>query len=376
MRSSVGFAGSFGVMTLNNGKISLGDFVGADQNPRLAESVSAATQEDINLFRWETSVDSRDVTQIIDFERVGQIESQIWDANGHGKVDGVIAMDTVVLERMMALTGSSVTTPGGDVLDGSNTSNFLLNGVYKKYPQGSDQDMIFALVAATAADSVFGNIGKVNIAKLVNVLKNSFEEGRIAIYMANAQEEAMLEDFGLAGTVSSDPTVPETGVYTSACYGGKMFYYLASDIDVSNGTKNADGSVTYNVRVEFSNSLDTAELGTLTNYITNGAGFNGDLHFFVYLLAPTGGKITNVEPQGTFYGADEYPISAFAIGAGGNDDMNETTYQGNDLWYGWTSIPMQGKTVITYKVTTSPEAESDLVVRTTPLAGETEITYN
>ena len=82
-----------------------------------------------------------------------------------------------------------------------------------------------------------------------------------------------------------------------------------------------------------------------------------------------------MQTDGVFYGADRYPNTDFAITAGGNDDMNETTYQGNDLWYGWTKVPMEGTTVITYKVTTSPEAETDLVVRTTPLSGDTEITY-
>ena len=362
-------------MTVDNGKISLGEFVGADKNPRLAESVSAATDEDIRLFRVESSLDSRDVPQIIDFERVGEIESQIWDANGHGKVDGVIALDTIVLQRMLALTGTKVTTPGGDVLDGNSTSDFLLNGVYKKYTDPAQQDATFALVANAAANGVFGNIGKVNIAKLASTIKSSVDEGRIAVYMANDNEEAMLEDFGFAGTVSSDTKVPETGIYTSACYGGKMFYYLASDIDVGKGVKNSDGSITYDVKVTFSNQLDSAELGTLTDYITNGGGFDGSLHFFVYLLAPSGGKISDITTEGTFYGADEYPIPAFAITAGGNDAMNETTYQGNDLWYGWTKVPMGDKTVITYKVTTAPGAESDLVVRTTPLADDTVIDY-
>ncbi len=375
MRSSVGFAGSFGVMTVDNGKISLGNFIGYEENLRLEAPVSAATEEDIRLFRTEATLDARDVTQIIDFERVGEIEAQIWAANGHGTVDGVIGMDTVVLQRMLALTNTSVTTPGGDVLDGTNTSDFLLNGVYKKYPEGEVQNAIFALVADTAAKGVFGNISKVNIAKLAGVLKTSVDEGRIAIYMANDQEEAMLEDFGLAGTVSSDPKVPETGIYTSACLGGKMFYYLASDIDVGKGVKNADGSVTYDVKVTFTDLLDEAELSTLTRYIKNGDEYNGSLHFFVYLLAPTDGKITDIKTDGVFYGADEYPNLDFAITAGGNDDMNETTYQGNDLWYGWTKVPMEGTTVITYKVTTSPEAETDLVVRTTPLSGDTEIDY-
>ena len=154
-----------------------------------------------------------------------------------------------------------------------------------------------------------------------------------------------------------------------------MFYYLASDIDVGKGVKNSDGSITYDMKVTFSNQLDSAELGTLTDYITNGGGFDGSLHFFVYLLAPSGGKISDITTEGTFYGADEYPIPAFAITAGGDDAMNETTYQGNDLWYGWTKVPMGDKTVITYKVTTAPGAESDLVVRTTPLADDTVIDY-
>lgn len=100
-----------------------------------------------------------------------------------------------------------------------------------------------------------------NIAKLASTIKSSVDEGRIAVYMANDNEEAMLEDFGFAGTVSSDTKVPETGIYTSACYGGKMFYYLASDIDVGKGVKNSDGSITYDMKVTFSNQLDSAELG-------------------------------------------------------------------------------------------------------------------
>ena len=34
-----------------------------------------------------------------------------------------IALDTIVLQRMLALTGTKVTNPGGDVLDGNSTSD-------------------------------------------------------------------------------------------------------------------------------------------------------------------------------------------------------------------------------------------------------------
>lgn len=373
MRSSVGFAGSYGLMTVDNGKISLGDFFGFDQNPRLANSAPSATEEDIRLFRWESSVDSRDVTQIIDFQRVGEIESEIWEANGHGRVDGVIALDTVVLQRMLGLTGTTVNTPGGDSLNKDNASDFLLNGVYKKYPNGKDQDAVFALVADTAAKGIFGNLGKVNIANFAKVISTAIDQGRIAVYMKNDNEEAMLEDLGFTGTVNGDEKVPETGVYMSACFGGKMYYYLASDIQVGKAVKNADGTTTYDMKVTFKDTLDSAEFATLPNYITNG-NQAGSLEFLIYLLAPTGGKITDMKTDGTFRGASGFN-TAFAIGAGGEATMNETTYQGNDLWYGWAVIEMGDEMVLNYKVTTAPGAEGELVVRTTPLSDDTEIDY-
>ena len=373
MRSSVGFAGSYGLMTVDNGKISLGDFFGFDQNPRLANSAPSATEEDIRLFRWESSVDSRDVTQIIDFQRVGEIESEIWEANGHGRVDGVIALDTVVLQRMLGLTGTTVNTPGRDSLNKDNASDFLLNGVYKKYPNGKDQDAVFALVADTAAKGIFGNLGKVNIANFAKVISTATDQGRIAVYMKNDNEEAMLEDLGFTGTVNGDEKVPETGVYMSACFGGKMYYYLASDIQVGKAVKNADGTTTYDMKVTFKDTLDSAEFATLPNYITNG-NQAGSLEFLIYLLAPTGGKITDMKTDGTFRGASGFN-TAFAIGAGGEATMNETTYQGNDLWYGWAVIEMGDEMVLNYKVTTAPGAEGELVVRTTPLSDDTEIDY-
>lgn len=375
-RSSVGFAGSFGIMSVDNGKISLGEFKGREVVPRLSDPVPAATQEDAALFRWVSTVDAADATQISDFARAGEIIAQIWEADGNGKVDGVIALDTVVLQRMLGLTNTKVTTPSGDVLDKTNTSDFLQNGVYKKYTDNASQDAVFGLVADAAAGSVFGNIGKVNIASFANSLQKSASEGRFSIYLVDDTEEAMLEDFGFAGTVSGDTKVPETGVYVSACRAGKMYYYLTSDIVVGEGVKNADGSFSYDLTVNYTNTLTPEEISTLSSYITAGdVVYNGDMDFMIYLQAPTGGKITDVKTEGLFYGADAYKGNDFAITAGGNDPMNETTYQGNNFWYGWAYSCPGDKITVSYTVTTAPDAERDLVVRSTPMATESEVVY-
>lgn len=45
--------------------------------------------------------------------------------------DGVIAIDPLFLQNMLAVTGG-VTMPDGSVLDGTNTAQTLLNIVYAK----------------------------------------------------------------------------------------------------------------------------------------------------------------------------------------------------------------------------------------------------
>ncbi|MDB1161905.1 DUF4012 domain-containing protein [Bifidobacterium catenulatum] len=45
--------------------------------------------------------------------------------------DGVIAIDPLFLQNMLAVTGG-VTMPDGSVLDGTNTAQMLLNIVYAK----------------------------------------------------------------------------------------------------------------------------------------------------------------------------------------------------------------------------------------------------
>ena len=59
--------------------------------------------------------------------------------------DGVIAIDPLFLQNMLAVTGG-VTMPDGSVLDGTNTAQMLLNIVYAKMtPEKKDRHFMDAL---------------------------------------------------------------------------------------------------------------------------------------------------------------------------------------------------------------------------------------
>ena len=69
--------------------------------------------------------------------------------------DGVIAIDPLFLQNMLAVTGG-VTMPDGSALDGTNTAQTLLNIVYAKMTS-EKKDRHFADAAQAAFNHVTKN---------------------------------------------------------------------------------------------------------------------------------------------------------------------------------------------------------------------------
>lgn len=59
-----------------------------------------------------------------------------------------------------------------------------------------------------ALDQVLGNLGEVDLAKLLEVVNNSLDDRRFYIWMANPEEEAIVTKLGAAGLTSVSETEP------------------------------------------------------------------------------------------------------------------------------------------------------------------------
>lgn len=375
-RSRGGMPGSFGLMTVNNGRIEIGAFSGYNSNMRVMEGspILPLTNEEYVIFGDRIGRDIRDASYDPSFPRAAELEKALWERSGGTGVEGVIQVDPVFLQRLLALTGASVTISDGTTINGNNAAQELLNGVYFRYPNNNEgQDAFFTEVAGGISSTIFHNLSKVDFFKLIDTMSDAVKDNHFMMWCSAPEEEALLIEFGLAGVVPSSEENPETGVYIAAAYPTKSCWYVDMDTQVSEPHSNADGSASYDVTVTLTNTLSDAEADAFNAaYAMVGTvperRSDKDILLDVYLFAPLGGTISNMQTEGYF-------LNSSYFGGGwhtqpGADPMTKTSYGSNEVWYGVTGITSKASTVIKYTVTTSTKAETGLEVDMTPLANE------
>ena len=353
IRATGGFPGATGILSVTDGHISMGDFqaigkLGGDDYAEDQDPKEAA------MFSHENDVTPQIITYNPDFPVSAKHLAHLWNQRMGLMPDGVIALDPVVLQNLLALVGA-VTAPDGEVVDGTNAAQVLLNGTYKKFGNdGTAQDEYFSAVAGLAFKQVMGNLGNAGLENLLKALGTFAQENRVVVWMQNEDEQAAIVKFNLAGDISEDETTPELGVYINDETWAKMTWYMSVNTTLSDPVLSADGTKTYTAKTVIRNNLTDEEAVTLPSYIT---GYNpqltglGNMLEVLFLYAPAGGSISDVSCD---------------LGT----EFFETSYSSLQTWRSSSLIQIapQHEAVVTYTVKTSPNATSDLTVRTTPTA--------
>lgn len=362
IRANGGLGGSQGVITVTDGHMEIGDFRGS---LRVDDSQAVQlTDEEENLFNKMTGNVGKvtgDATMIPDFPRAASIMAQLWQAGMGQHVDGIIALDPVFLQYLLALVGN-VSLPDGTVVDGTNAATVLMHDVYWNYPQ-EQSDAIFASVADAAFKKILGGIGDADMAELVATFQRGCEEGRFIVWMENGAEEDAIKALGIANALpdAADLTAaPQTGVYLNNVGYSKMDWYLDLDVDMSSGMEHGDGTTTYQMTVNVKNTITEDEAANLPGYVgVNKWTDNGGIElvplerYIVYLVAPAGGSISDVQVTGD-----------------GGMTMKEGAYNGLGVTYGMLDLYTQQQCTITYTVTVPAEAQGDLTLRVSPTCQE------
>ena len=231
----------------------------------------------------------------------------------------------------------------------------MSNAYWRFGNQGKQQDQFFAEVASLSFDKLMHSLGTVSLTDLYAMLSDSAADHRLQVWMENEDLQQIFADQGFSGKVPDDPTKPELGVYLSDNTWAKIGWYTKLDTRVSEPTENADGSKTYDVVTTISNSAWDDELEYSPRYVW---GYNApdkrtdsDMVLVPLIMAPAGGSITNMNLEG--YGW-----------------ISKYTLYGYDAFTGVLNADVGENLVLTYQVTTAPEAKELLTVRKTPLAQE------
>lgn len=360
LRSTGGFPGSVGTLTITDGRISLGSFESIGSNSdaslkRYDEPISVVTPEEVAVFGPRVGTIPADTNYIVDFSRAMTVLSEMWKDQLGGVVDGAIAVDPVFLQSLLSLTGG-VNTSFGTAVDGTNAAAILLHDSYTMFDT-TTQDVFYSEVAAAAFNQLTSNLGNVNPMDLVNTITTAIDEHRFQVWMVNEDEENVMKTIGCSGTLSTDTTAPELGVYINDDTYSKISWYLSTHTYINSSTVNADGSTTYNVTTTVKNNITSAiaeaEGPQSGGYITGSNTLKRDISDMInqiYLVAPAGGTISDVSIDGT------------------NSQNFYNTYQGFQLYHAMIQNTAGSTTIFTYNVTTAPDATEELKIVQTPTA--------
>lgn len=354
IRATGGFAGAWGTLSITDGHLDLGGFralrgdvwPSPEQRPQITDEERALFGDAIN-----TAPDNANMTP--DFLRASELMRHFWAYIGEGEVQGVIALDPVLLQQILARVGG-VTAADGTVVDGSNAARVLMSDTYARLGAEA-QDDFFADVAELAFDRLVDGLGDLGITGVATLVNDCASSGRMLVWFEDPQAQSAVEALGMDGGLELDPAQqPVLGVYVNDDTWGKMCWYMELETEVSEPMVNADGSRAYQVTTTITNHMTSEEAASLPSYVTGTSPASrnpGDLVTHVLLLAPAGGSVTNVicsSPQ--------------------VDGAHGGTLSGLEAWTALVNTNLGQETTVTYTVITAPGAPEGLVVRQTPTA--------
>lgn len=351
-RSSGGFPGSWGTMTVTDGKIALGDFSAIQGLRQEGGTGFSPTAEEVAAFDMGSVVDNPGSSMMTpQFPRAAEAAAQSWLAFKGQAVNGVVAIDPVFLQSLLAVTGQAVDINGVHV-DGSNAAAVLMHDTYWNLPVEA-QDAFFASVAGSSFQAVFQGLGHADSGDLAKTFIDGARTRNFQVWMADEAQEAAIDALGFSGRLEDDPAKPVLGTYTNDYTWSKMDWYLDMRTSVGEGTKNPDGSTSYPVTTTVTNAMTEAEAASAPYYVYGGnpdKRSQGDMLTHLYLMAPAGGSISNVQGTGGVFSAAQHTVYGF------------------DEWTCALQENPGETTTVTYTVTTSPQATEPLAVDRTPAA--------
>lgn len=273
-RSLGGIAGTAILLKTNQGAISLANTEsGTSLSGGIKNPVVDLPADVQNIYETRPARFFQNLTQVPDFTFDGPLAQEMYKQRTGVSVDGVIALDPVVLSYLLRATGP-VALPDGSTLSAENAVKTLLSDVYQRYPDPSAQDAFFA--ASTGA--VFNAFleGRGSTVSLLTNLATAADQRRVLMWSADPDEQVILEGSSVAGELpQTDDDTARFGVYLNDGGGSKMSYYVKPDVSLAwdqCAPDGRNGPRQLTLRMSLANTAPTDAETSLPRYVTaNGA---------------------------------------------------------------------------------------------------------
>ncbi|MHA7281114.1 DUF4012 domain-containing protein [Arthrobacter sp. MDT2-2] len=285
IRATGGISGALAVITADDGRIALTDQGSSSEMGKFDPPVEVdAEQERIYSYRMGAYMQSVNLTP--DFPTAARTARTMWEQRHEGSpIDGVIALDPVVLANILRATGPVQLGTFDDpevnallaetelptALDSSNVVPTLLSDVYAQIEEPALQDEYFAAVAGKVFSALAGGQG--DSEQLVEALVTSSDQGRLYLWSAAPAEQELIARTGIAGAATGPLAGGASfGVYFNDGTGAKMDYYVRRTVQLLRECSD-DGYSQYTVQVSLTNTAPADAATSLPGYVTGAGAF-------------------------------------------------------------------------------------------------------
>jgi hypothetical protein len=298
LRATGGIAGAAAVVTADDGRISLGATASSGDFGRFDPPALPLTEAESKLYTDRLGIFIQDVNFTPDFARTGALAQAMWQQRTGQVVDGVVAVDPVLLSYLLTATGPI--DVAGTTIDEDNAVDVLLSEVYAKYSEPADQDAFFAATTATVFERV--SAGDIDARRFLDALVRGADEERVHAWSTRADEQAQLAatTLGSALPIASPERTP-VGVYFNDSTQGKMDYYLGGAMSVGSVECRGDDRPYFEVTVRLGSSAPADAATSLPGYVTGDGRFGasrGSIRTNVFVYAPADGEFFSARIAG------------------------------------------------------------------------------
>jgi hypothetical protein len=317
-RGTGGLLGAFGILRFDNGTPSVDTLARNTVLDKAFTPIDLGPDFETQYGFDAPTTDYRNSNLSAHFPYAAQTWKSMWEQQSGMAVDGVIAIDPVVLSYVLGAVGP-VTMPDGEVVTKDNVVELTESTVYARFAADNNaRKQYLQDVASEVVKKMTGHVQSPR--QLLEALGKAVSEGRIAVWSASPGEQQVLEETPLAHLVADD-AAPYAAVVINNLGGNKLDYYLTRHIEYS--AEACDGKTRKSiVTVRLTNNVP-ANAG-LPDYVAGVHGLPADMPpppdmpvgtnlLWVSFLATTNAQLTNATIDGeqltVFTGAERgHPI--------------------------------------------------------------------
>lgn len=278
-RATGGIPGALAVLDVDRGRLSLSSQTSATAMGTFSPRVDVDPEQE-TIYSTRLGKFMQDVNLTPDFPTAALTARKMWESKTGEQLDGVLSVDPVALGYLLDATGPvklndpSLREVAGDLpteLSAKNVVPTLLSDVYSQIAEPEVQDVYFAGVAKEVFSKLSAGTGDTK--KIIDGLARGAMERRVLVWSANSDEQAVLSQYALGGSVIGASIAPaHFGVYFNDGTGAKMDYFVQRSAQlIKECTTNGYAQV--KVRVTSTNTAPKDAATSLPEYVTGGGAF-------------------------------------------------------------------------------------------------------